>query len=138
MDRGGSYADCPVACGSPGDADRGRVTREAEAAFKEARNATLVGGAVRVADTSGPRRDGMVVSAEWSFKIRTDWNSYLRDVTAALGARGYRQTLNERSAVAFVKTEPGDLYSVRLRPPPEDPGPGLQLEIVATFSAAPD
>ena len=128
---------CTDACTPSRDNERGRVARATEAAFNEARDATLLGSAVRVADNTGPRREGIHVSAEWSFEIPSDWPTYVREVTAALQAKGYQPTSAAPDLAAFSKREPGDIYSVTVRAV-SDSSAGSRLKLVATFAASPD
>ena len=110
------------------------VAGETQAELTAVKEASMGSPSVHIADMTGPKREGITVSAEWSFEIQEDWQAYKHGVTAALKAKGYQATTVEADLLAFSKNVPGDLYSVRIR----KDSASSRLRLSATFSASPD
>jgi hypothetical protein len=121
-----------AACRAVPDADSRTISREVKGQVAAVKDATIPGG-VTLLSSSGPRREGLSMSAEWAFELPTDWRAYVEQTDMSLRRVGYepgRATADER---VFSKHIPGDAYRVRL---------GLDRagskRVTVTFLAGPD
>jgi hypothetical protein len=122
-----------IAC-APSRGQGRQVSPEADAELTLARDTTLTAAAVVLAEVAAPKRDGIVVSAEWSFQYKGEWRTYVDAVTPGLQAKGYGAAATEADLIAFSKRVPGDVYHVTIRRTWGQPA----LRLAATFSATPD
>jgi hypothetical protein len=122
-----------IGCGGGPDANRERISLEVEAQLAAARTATVPQG-VSLANSSGPTRQAYVVSADWSFDLQTDWDTYASRGVASLERSGYEAVGKGGDGLAFAKHLPGDSYRLRIARKGSPPA----VRVTVTFSASPD
>jgi hypothetical protein len=86
--------------------------------------------ALRLEQSSGPVRQGYLVSAEWSFDLETKWDAYLSETEASLQRAGYETVSKAGDVVVLARHVPGDSYRLRIV--------RRQRLVTVRFSASPD
>ena len=122
-----------VGCSGASGTGSRQLSSEVETQIATARNATIPSG-ISLAESSGPTRQGSMVSAEWSFDLQTDWDAYAEATTASLGRAGYEVVNGGQDVVALTRHVPGDSYRVRIA----RKGPASPPRVTVSFSASPD
>ena len=135
MKRAATWVASCVLVGCSGASDTGsrQISSEVETQIATARNATIPSG-VSLAESSGPTRQGSMVSTEWSFDLPTDWDAYAEATTASLGRAGYEVVNSGQEALALTRHVPGDSYRVRIA----RKGSASPSRVTVSFSASPD
>lgn len=109
------------------------ISPQSETELAAARAATIPSG-IRLVDSRGPSRQGLLVLAQWSFETGDGGQAYSSQAAAALHSAGYLSMTTTDGVLAFAKHVPGDVYRVEIAP--RSLGPPLNLSV--RFSASPD
>ena len=78
--------------------------------------------------------DLVLVSAEWSFDLQTDWDAYTSQEMASLDRAGFKAVSKAQDTLAVAKHIPGDSYQVRIA----RNGSASTARVTVSFSASPD